>query len=344
MILKVVNGWKVDFRLGSTRIRKTLPSRKLAEDFLTVQKHKFIEGKFIPRRKREIVPFSRFADEYYRLHCSVNMRSPEKTVFYHLEHLKKHFGDKPLAVINQHDVEEWKAAFADKAQPATVNRQLTTLKACFQKAIQWDKLDVNPARLVKKLRENSRRDRFLTEQEIVSLYEVAGPRLRAFLTLALNSGMRKANMINLTWDDVDMKNGVIHVLKTKSGKSYDVPMNNALFNLFEGLRKEGRISGQVLDSANLRREFGEALQKAGIKGCTIHALRHSFASHLAMKGIDLYTISQLLGHSDIKMTQRYAHLAPNHKKIAVNMIGFGEQRAGVEAKSREGREIAYSVN
>lgn len=91
--------------------------------------------------------------------------------------------------------------------------------------------------------------------------------MREFLTFALNTGMRRGNLIGLQLEDIDFKNGVIHLLKTKSGKAYKVPINTT----------------------------------------------------------DLYTIAQLLGQSDIKMTQRYTHLAPNNKKIAVNMLGFNAQ-------------------
>lgn len=268
------------------------------------------------------------------------MQKSEKTVFYHLEKLKTYFGEKRLGEITQRDIEEWKADFSTKAEPSTVNRQLTTLKSLFRKAVQWNKLPSNPSKSIAKLRENSGRTRYLTEQEIRRLYEVASLKLQQFLTLALNSGMRKSNLVNLQWEDIDFRNGVIHVIKTKSGKTYDVPINNALIGLFKQLSKDKK-PGRVLDSTNLRSEFIATLQKADITDCTLHDLRHTFASHLAMKGIDLYTISQLLGHSDIKMTQRYAHLTPNHKKIAVNMINFADD---AKNKQKQEMKVDYSAN
>ena len=152
--------------------------------------------------------------------------------------------------------------------------------------------------------------------------------------------MRRSSLVNLQWEDIDFRNGVIRILKTKSGRAYDVPMDNALICLFKQLAKE-KPQGKILDTSNLRREFTKALQMAGIENCTLHDLRHTFASHLAMKGIDLYTISQLLGHADIKMTQRYAHLAPNHEKIAVNMIHLAN-----DAREKQEQELKfdYSVN
>ena len=85
------------------------------------------------------------------------------------------------------------------------------------------------------------------------------------------------------------------------------------------------------------------MEAAGIENCTIHDLGHTFASHLAMKGVDLYTIAKLLGHSDIKMTQRYAHLAPDHKKITVNMLDYEGQDKPTGAERVDSGE-AISVN
>lgn len=323
MIKKVKRGWRVDFWMGTNRVRRTWPTKRIAQAYETQEKHAHLEGKFIPSTKKDRTPFYEFADEFYQVHCLTNMVNPEKTVFYHIQKLNAYFKGKTLGEITQHDIEMWKANFSTRVNPATVNRQMDTLRSLFAKAVDWGRLDKNPVLKVKRLRMDNQRVRFLTEQEIKRLYEASKSRVSQFLTVALNTGMRRSNLVNLCWEDIDFKNRVIHVLKTKSGKAYEVPINNQLFELLRDLAKTNPTpTGPVLDTTNLRRDFRTALRKASIKNCTIHDIRHSFASHLAMKGIDIYTISQLLGHSDIKMTQRYAHLAPNHKKIAVNMINF----------------------
>jgi integrase len=340
MIKQVKKGWRVDMWLGTDRIRKILPTKKLAEVFQVTKKNEFIQGKFIPTAKKDRTPFKEFADEYYRLYAAVSMVNPKTNEYYRLEQLKKFFGDKPLCDIKQRDVEEWKAEMATRCEASTFNRALTTLKGLFNKAIEWGKIGQNPAQKIGKLRETNQRVRYLTEQEIQKLLKVASLRLHQFIVLALNTGFRKANLIGLTWEDIDFRNGVIHVLKTKSGKAYDVPINNTVMDLLKVLAPGRTPSGRVLDTCNLKREWEEAIEASGTTNCRIHDLRHTFASHLAMKGIDLFTISQLLGHADIKMTQRYAHLAPNHKKIAVNMIGFGS----IKARTSSPVETAFSSN
>jgi len=340
VITQVKRGWRADFWLGTHRVRKTMPSKKLAEVYEVTKKNEHIQGKFIPSSKKDRTTFSEFADEFYRLHCQVNMQDPEMTIQYQIKKFKLSFADKLLSEITIKDIEEWKSQYASHVKPSSVNRHIDTLKTLFAKAVEWGKLKGNVVSKIKRLRVDNRRVRYLSNDEIKRLLRAAKPRLKEFLILALNTGMRRSNSLGLRWEDIDFKNGVIHVLKTKSGKAYEVPINNVLLNLFKTIQK-GEPSGLVLDSTNLRRDFNSTLRKAKIENCTIHDLRHTFASHLAMKGIDIYTISQLMGHSDIKMTQRYAHLAPNHKKIAVNMISFTDDQR--EARDK-GVQISYSAN
>jgi len=340
MITQVKKGWRADFWLGPNRVRKSLPSKQLAKIYEVTKKNEYIQGKFIPSSKKDRTTFADFADEFYRLHCQVNMRNPKRAIHYQIKKFKINFADKRLAEITVKDIEEWKSRYAAAVKPASVNRHLDTLKTLFAKAVEWGKLKGNVVSKVKRLRVDNRRVRYLSYEEVKQLLGAAKPRLKEFLILALNTGMRRSNLLGLQWEDIDFKNGVIHVLKTKSGKAYDVPVNNVLLNLFKAIHKK-EARGPVLDTTNLRRDFNSALKKAKINNCTIHDLRHTFASHLAMKGIDIYTISQLMGHSDIKMTQRYAHLAPNHKKIAVNMLSFDDQKIEM-GKPVEGME--YSKN
>jgi len=342
VIKQVKRGWRADFWLGTNRVRKTFPNRKLADVFEVTKKNEFLNGKFLPHSKKDRTPFQDFVDEYYRVYAAVSMVNPKTNEYYRLKQLKKFFGAKPISDIKPRDIEEWKASMASQCQPATFNRALTALKGLFNKAIEWGKLEHNPAQKIGKLREANQRVRYLTEQEISKLIEATKPRLRQFIVLALNTGMRKANLIGLSWEDIDFRNGVIHILKTKSGKAYDVPLNNSVLDLLKELsRGKTTRAGRVLDTCNLKREWENAIEASGIKNCRIHDLRHTFASHLAMKGIDLFTISQLLGHADIKMTQRYAHLAPNHKKIAVNMLNITEAKKTSEAKKVE---MDFSAN
>lgn len=344
MIQKNENGYLVDLHLsrGASRMRKTFPSYKLAKQFEDKMRGDFLTGKFVPEVKRDNISFEDFAEEWYTLHAKNNLIGEYRTK---LDMIKRNFAGKRLRDITSKHIEEYKASLVDQVKASSINRYLTIVKSVFSKAVEWGRLTVSPASKVKKLREDNQRTRFLTEEEIKRLYLEATPKVAEFLTLALNTGMRRSNLLNLQWEDIDFKNGVIHVLKTKSGKGYEIPINNDIRRLLEPKFHSNR-TGKVLDSVNFRKDFEAVVKKSGIADFKLHDLRHTFASYLAMKGVDLYTIAQLLGHSDIKMTQRYAHLSPNHKLLAINMLKFSEKIGGqsVDSGHRISSENQHKVS
>jgi integrase len=143
--------------------------------------------------------------------------------------------------------------------------------------------------------------------------------------------MRKSEILNLTWDNVDLKNGLILLEKTKNGERREIPMNEPLKQLFRQLFSRRRLDTEYVfvnpetgkRYIDLKRSFATACKKSGIRDFHFHDLRHTFASQLVMNGVDLKTVQELLGHKDIKMTLRYSHLSQAHKKEAVNKItGF----------------------
>lgn len=328
MIKKIKKGvrrpekWEANFYLGSRRVKKKFTSHEEAKNFEIQEKAKYNSGGFIPLQKNDRTSFSTYADEYYRLYASVNMVNPKTNEFYRIKEFKSYFGTKPISFIRSRDIEEWKAMMVAKnSKASTINRALTSLRSVFNQAVKDGKIRENPTVRIRKLREDNQRIRYLTEPEIHRLLATASSRLHDFIILGLNTGLRKANLVNLQWEDIDSRAGVIHILKTKSGKAYEVPMNETVIELFQRLASS-RGTGTVLDTTNLKREWESSVKTAGLKDVNIHTLRHTYASHMTMKGVDMFTLSKLMGHADIKMTQRYSHLAPNFKKIAANMINF----------------------
>jgi integrase len=138
--------------------------------------------------------------------------------------------------------------------------------------------------------------------------------------------MRKGGILSLTWDRVDLKNRIILLDKTKNGERREIPVNNILYITLSELTR--RLDTKLVfvnpDTLkpyyDLKKPFGRALAKSHIADFRFHDLRHTFASWLVMKGVDLTTVRDLMGHKDIKMTLRYAHLAKSHIRDAVNML------------------------
>jgi len=153
--------------------------------------------------------------------------------------------------------------------------------------------------------------------------------LEVIVILALNTGMRKGELLSLDWNHVNFDNKILTVdfQNAKSGNTRHLPLNTQAFNALKQWQQETDGIGFVFKDKNNAqlKDFpyiwGALLDEAQITNFRFHDLRHHFASKLVMASVDLNTVRELLGHSDLKMTLRYAHLAPEHKAAAVNLIG-----------------------
>ena len=195
------------------------------------------------------------------------------------------------------------------------------------KAVEWGMLEGNPFKKGQKLmfKENNHRLRFLSEAEIKALLAVCPPHLRPIVETALLTGMRKEELLSLKWEQIN--HGLINLIKTKSVNPRLIPISGRLVEIFQQLRHQNQLKspyvfcdGEGRRFNSVKRSFATACHKAGIEKFRFHDLRHTFASHLLMRGASLKTVQELLGHSDIKMTMRYAHLSPGHLQDSVNLL------------------------
>lgn len=171
-----------------------------------------------------------------------------------------------------------------------------------------------------------RRQRGYQEWPALGAY---GDHLTPFVVTLLHTGLRRGEALALTWGDVDLRRATITVRgeTAKSGQSRTIPLNSTVLDALTTWR-QGSASHGASDivfanpatgegMADVKTAWGRLLKAAGITGFRLHDLRHTFASRLVMAGVDLVTVSRLLGHSDIRMTMRYSHLAPDHLASAV---------------------------
>jgi len=291
------------------------------------RKKDVMEGKSpMPPKRIKNHTFKELADSY--LTWAKRQKSfPSKRGF--VLQLLEAVGNLPLRFFTTKLVEEFQTRrLTHGNKPATVNRLLATLKHMFTKAVDWEMVEeeaLKRVRKVKLLREDNRRLRFLSKEEMLRLLESCSSHLHPIVLTALNTGMRKSEILNLRWDQVDFKHGFILLGVTKSGERREIPMNQILR---EALRKIPRRLNNPHVFTNekgkpykdVKGSFASALRKAGIKDFKFHDLRHTFASHLVMEGVDLTTVKELLGHKTLNMTLRYAHLAPGHKVRAVSVL------------------------
>jgi integrase len=215
-----------------------------------------------------------------------------------------------------------------RLEPATVNRELQVLRGMLRMAASEDCGYLEKAPTVKMEKEPEGRLRFLTEDEAVRLLEECrksaehpistnrSPRLHALVVVALHTGMRRGELCGLVWNRVDFSRGVIQLEKTKAGRRREIPMNRAVYDALSALDK----AGERVFPSTYRTAFDHAVERAKIHDFTFHGLRHTFASWLTMKARPLKEVSELLGHSSVKMTERYAHLAPERLRDAVSVL------------------------
>jgi integrase len=159
--------------------------------------------------------------------------------------------------------------------------------------------------------------------------------------MALHTGVRKGELLTLKWDQVNLEQGIISILDTKNHERRDIPMDETAKEILRGIERKGEAvfsNGDGQGIVSVRAAFDTAVRKSGITDFRFHDLRHTFASNLVMAGVDLMTVKELMGHKTLAMTLRYAHLAPNHKSRAINILD-----QVMSAESAE-KEAAMSLN
>jgi len=326
-LFKKKGNWYIDYYACGKRKREKIgASKTLAENVLRKRKVEIAENKYLDIRRDQKIKFEDFADEYLELHSKPNNKSWVKSDLQNIKALKLYFTGKNLYEITPLLVDKFKTHRIKEVAPATVNRNLACLKSMFNKAIEWGKAKENPVKKIKLFKENNKRLRYLEKEEIAKLLASCNGRVKPIVVVALNTGMRRGEILGLKWKDLDFRRNLIYLYNTKNGEKREVPMNEQVKTALIRVGKHPE-SPYVFCKANaepckdIRKSFFTALKKAGIIGFRFHDMRHTFASHLVMSGIDLNTVRDLLGHKSLEMTLRYAHLSPNHKQRAVNVLG-----------------------
>ncbi len=321
--------WAVWYDEDGQKRRKKCGPKRLALQFRAKMQNEVFERRHFPDRfKRKNVSVSEIINDYLSrkrgtLRSLVNWKRYAKQ-------WKAILAGKSVRQVVPGDVERYAARRRGEGlKDASVNRELTFLRAVFNMAIEDGKADTNPVRSKFFLKENNERVRYLTEEEESRLRVAIGEDDWPKIAFALSTGFRQGNQFRCRWTDVNFETGQIQARKPKSGRDYYVPMNDELRAILGALpsrlrsewvfpSKTGKTSLNPRNFA--KRIFRPALKRAGIEDFHWHDLRHSFASRLAMKGVDLRTVQELMGHKTLAMTLRYSHLSPEHRLDAVQRL------------------------
>jgi len=210
-----------------------------------------------------------------------------------------------------------------KLSSTSINIEIRHIKSALSKAVQWEYLKSNPFRTVKQIKTTKGRPYFLTIEEIEKVFAVIGDnyRYRLIFALYIYTGMRRSELSRLNWQDIDMQKGIIHVRQSKNYEQREIPISDRLREILSVKKQNiGRVVDVTLDQIGRGMKF--YLRQAGLPHIRPHDLRHTFASHLIMAGVDIRTVAELLGHKSLSVTQIYTHLLSEHKQKAISKLPY----------------------
>ncbi len=332
--------WWMSFSHGGRHFRRSTgtTNRKLAEAVLSKVRTGIIEGAWFDvaeertRTVRELI--ERFLADY-----AAKKRSARSYRGY-AKPLLAFFGDATLADVTPKIITAYKAKrSAEGVGPASINRELATLKRAFNLAVrEWEWCRYNPVLRVSMEKEPPGRTRYLSPGEEAALVTACPEWLRDIVVFAVNTGMRQGEILSLRWPSVDLFRRTATVEQSKNGEKRTIPLNEAALELLKARAKVRSIKSDLafssaaetmIDNCNLGRAFRPAANRAGLKDIRFHDLRHTFATRLVQAGVDLYSVQRLLGHKTPAMTGRYAHHSTESLRGAVHMLAHFAQASRI---------------
>lgn len=312
---------------GRTKQKRIGPSKTAAEIFEKKVKVEVVEGKYIDRKEVPKVLMKDFIEESYTPWCKANNRGYESKKFFIAE-IERLWGAKNLDELTDEDVERYKWQMLKAKKTVMFNRVLATISHLYSIAVEFGKIERSPITTAKKRIKEKGRLRYLLPGDVEKLLGNCPERLKSIVITALHTGMRKGEILSLRLGvNLDLDKRHISLARTKNDEPRYIPINETLFEALAPLAEE-KEPGAFLFArkcngspfGDIKKGFTAAVDRAKIEDFHFHDLRHTFASNLVMNGADLFAVKELLGHKDIKMTMKYAHLSPEHRTMAVKVL------------------------
>jgi len=322
-LFKRENGvWYVEFERN---VRRSLRTKNRDEAYRLFKK---LQREYLRRNvevhvknKSDKIKLSQFFEEY----LSWCEKARAERTYLKAEEVTRRFleyiGDMKLSLLTRRHLDRYVSFLINQGYAkTTVNIHIRTLKSILSKAVEWEYLERNPFAGYKALKVQERPPAFLLPEDIEKVEEtIDDPDWLFIFRLFVYTGMRKGEVASLKWEDVDLKREVIVVKQSKNYKTRVIPIHPKLLPMLKERYGKGT---KVCPRSYFRLSRGmkQILEKAGFPHLRLHDLRHTFASLLVMRGVDLKTVQELLGHTDYRTTEIYAHLSPVHLKEAVRKL------------------------
>lgn len=353
-VYKKDNRWYVDYYLPNGKRKREVVSiegvdpskinREDAKKALSIRKSEFAQGKFDIVQTLNPILFDKLVNAFIEDYSKVNKKSWKRDRT-SCRALLGYFGGKKLNQITPWHVDKYKSKrlkdisrFNRPLTKASINRELACLKTMLNYAVGEGWLPSNPISGYKLFRERLNKLRVVSRDEFDRVYNTASELLQPILVMAYNTGMRRSEILYLKWENVSLSEGYIRVEETKNGESRYIPINKQLNKTLKSVKYKSSgehvFSHEGYPVKSFKTAFDNAVRRSGVKRFTFHDLRHAFASNLVMKGVDITTVSELLGHKSIVMTKRYSHPTPEHKRRAVETLNLDAMDTYLDTKVR----------
>lgn len=349
------SNWRVRIRVkGSETITKTFERKTDATEWACREEAKIKEGINFPKRKLKNLTVGEIIDQFMDLKLNQYKPKMQTELKKHLAWWKEEIGKLYLSSITTATLVECRDKLAKKEKEVptnngktiikegetlshtTVNHYLASINTVFSYCIKdLDIIDINPMSKVEKLKINNARKRFLDKKEITKLLNACKEEshdLYLCVLIALLSGARKSEILNLTWACVDFEHGFLTFLNTKNGEDRGTPMHEFLCNELKEFRNNSKIrhlksdhlfttpTGKINEPL-IGKLFPKIVKKIGIENFRFHDLRHTQASYQAMSGVSQVMTQKTLGHKTSEMTNRYSHLRADVLRPTINTVG-----------------------
>lgn len=324
--------WWMSFSYQGRQVRRSTGTsdRRLAEGILSKVKVKLIEGEHFDKLEEQERTVKEMLERYTKERAlgtnAVGIRRDRSV----LKHLLPVFGSMVLAQVTPKSIAAYRTQRqVEKAKPSTIVKELGLFKAAFNVAIrEWEWCRDNPVQRVSMGRVNNARVRYVDDATFERICFACPAWLKPIVVVARYTGMRRENLVTLMWSQVDLTRRFVVLEHTKNGDRLGLPLCEPVLRVLEELRRKRGLGQRVFMSADREPVTGDAIgmafkracSQAGVTDFRFHDLRHTFASALVQRGVDLYRVQRLLGHRDGRMTQRYAHLAPENLRDAVEVF------------------------
>lgn len=319
------------------RVTRVVDNLTIARETEAAIKGDLVRGEYEIKQNGKKAPTLKEVWAKYLPWAKEHKKSWNNDLKYYQKHLEPRFGRKTLDAISPLDLEKMKVDLKKGLNkrgkpyaPATIRHQLVLLRRLFNLARKWGLYEgKSPLESVSLPRLDNQRTEYLRDDELARLLDTLETwpcqESAVFIKFALFSGLRRGEMLKLTWDDVDFDRGLITLRDPKGGKTTTIPVSPQALEALRSLKARsslvfpGKNGGQ---RADFKGPWQRIRKEAGLpENFRFHGLRHHFASALVSAGVDLLVVQRLLTHKDFRTTGRYAHLAPGALKEAAIKSG-----------------------